>query len=516
MPAVGLTQSLIDRRRRHGGSATSDASLSNYAAPASPAPVSSTSGYTGTSGYVPPASSGYSVPATVPLANAITPQRLQALLPKILQQNQNGLSAQKPQPRVQVPSYVPPQYRSDVAQAARRSGIPATVLAAQLQQESGFDPNAGSPAGAQGIAQFMPGTAATAGPHGTPLNTSDPHASIQAQGRLMGQLRQQFGSTKLALAAYNAGPGAVQEAGNRVPAIPETQDYVSTILGQARSSGGTTKVPVRGGSQRTSGGPYVDPFGGSIQIGRTDMGIDPYGPGPIRAIGRAKYLGTGGSGWPTEGGSGTGPVYKLLQGPQQGKRVYTYEGITPRSDLQPGDILHKGETIARSTGDDFETGFAQGRSVGFQPLAAPHYSEGDVTPEGTAFRKFVDSVQGKRGSYPTAGAAFSGAATPSTNGSISSVGTGGTAPVSSPAAASRPRASLSDILSSVAPPLQSQLSQIPLAPRTDLPGPLQSQLSQSPLAPRTNLRVPLDQQSQQDQTDPTQALYDLLYGGAGY
>ena len=91
--------------------------------------------------------------------------------------------------------------------------------------ESGFDPNVGSPAGAQGIAQFMPGTAASYGL----TNPYDPVAAIDAEAHLMSDLIAQFGSPELALAAYNAGPAPV-EACHCIPAYPETQAYVTRIL----------------------------------------------------------------------------------------------------------------------------------------------------------------------------------------------------------------------------------------------------------------------------------------------
>jgi soluble lytic murein transglycosylase-like protein len=72
--------------------------------------------------------------------------------------------------------------------------------------ESGFDPDAGSPAGAQGIAQFMPGTAASYGLR----NRLDPVEAIDAEAHLMSDLLAKFGDPQLALAAYNAGPGAVE------------------------------------------------------------------------------------------------------------------------------------------------------------------------------------------------------------------------------------------------------------------------------------------------------------------
>ena len=92
--------------------------------------------------------------------------------------------------------------------------------------ESNFNPYAVSPAGARGIAQFMPGTAASYGLR----DPFDAPAAIDAQAHLVSDLIRQFGSESLALAAYNAGPGAVA-ACHCVPNIPETQAYVARILG---------------------------------------------------------------------------------------------------------------------------------------------------------------------------------------------------------------------------------------------------------------------------------------------
>jgi hypothetical protein len=124
-----------------------------------------------------------------------------------------------------LPSFVPPQYREPILRSAARWGVPPALMAGQLMAESGFDPNAGSPAGAQGIAQFMPSTAAAYGL----TNPYDPVAAIDAQAHLMSDLLRQFGSPELALAAYNAGPAPV-EACHCIPPYPETQAYVTRIL----------------------------------------------------------------------------------------------------------------------------------------------------------------------------------------------------------------------------------------------------------------------------------------------
>jgi hypothetical protein len=124
-----------------------------------------------------------------------------------------------------LPSFVPAEFHDPIVRAAAHWNVSAALLAGQLMAESGFDPNAGSPAGAQGIAQFMPGTAASYGL----TNPFDPVAAIDAEAHLMSDLIAQFGSPELALAAYNAGPAPV-EACHCIPPYPETQAYVTRIL----------------------------------------------------------------------------------------------------------------------------------------------------------------------------------------------------------------------------------------------------------------------------------------------
>jgi Transglycosylase SLT domain/D-alanyl-D-alanine carboxypeptidase len=124
-----------------------------------------------------------------------------------------------------LPSFVPRRFRAPLLHAASRWNVSAALLAAQLMAESNFNPYASSPAGAQGIAQFVPSTAAAYGLD----DPFDPEAAIEAQAHLMSDLLDQFGDPALALAAYNAGPGAVEDC-DCVPAYPETQAYVTRIL----------------------------------------------------------------------------------------------------------------------------------------------------------------------------------------------------------------------------------------------------------------------------------------------
>jgi soluble lytic murein transglycosylase-like protein len=131
-----------------------------------------------------------------------------------------------------VQSFVPPRYAPLIVRAAQRWSVSAQLLAAQLYAESNFNPFARSPAGAQGIAQFMPGTAAVVGL----LDPFDPEAAINAQAHLMRDLLGRLGSVPLALAAYNAGEGAVAACGC-IPSIPETTAYVARILGLLGGAG---------------------------------------------------------------------------------------------------------------------------------------------------------------------------------------------------------------------------------------------------------------------------------------
>jgi hypothetical protein len=131
-----------------------------------------------------------------------------------------------------VQSFVPARYAPIIIRAAQRWSVSAHLLAAQLYAESNFNPFARSPAGARGIAQFMPGTAAAIGL----ADPFDPSAAIDAQAHLMRDLLGRFGSVPLALAAYNAGPGAVAGCGC-IPPIAETQAYVARILGLLAGAG---------------------------------------------------------------------------------------------------------------------------------------------------------------------------------------------------------------------------------------------------------------------------------------
>lgn len=116
------------------------------------------------------------------------------------------------------------EYEALARKYAVKHGIDPRVFVRQIKQESGFNPHAGSPAGAQGIAQIMPGTARAWG-----VDPWDANQALDAAAKNMATYKRKYGSYRVALAAYNAGEGAVQKY-NGVPPFSETQNYVHKIL----------------------------------------------------------------------------------------------------------------------------------------------------------------------------------------------------------------------------------------------------------------------------------------------
>jgi soluble lytic murein transglycosylase-like protein len=127
-------------------------------------------------------------------------------------------------------------FDSEINAAASANGIDPALLKGLVSQESGFNPNARSGAGAVGLTQLMPGTAAALGV----TNPLDPAQSLQGGAKYLREQLDRFGGDeKLALAAYNAGPGAVQKYGG-VPPYAETQNYVTSVMSKAAAFRGGT------------------------------------------------------------------------------------------------------------------------------------------------------------------------------------------------------------------------------------------------------------------------------------
>ncbi|MEO1455203.1 MAG: lytic transglycosylase domain-containing protein [Pseudomonadota bacterium] len=110
--------------------------------------------------------------------------------------------------------------------AARRNGIPEDLFLRLVSQESAWNPRAKSHKGAMGLAQLMPGTARM-----LRVNAWDPAQNLEGGARYLRKQYDRFGSWRLALAAYNAGPGAVEQH-RGVPPFRETQGYIRAILGR--------------------------------------------------------------------------------------------------------------------------------------------------------------------------------------------------------------------------------------------------------------------------------------------
>jgi soluble lytic murein transglycosylase-like protein len=117
------------------------------------------------------------------------------------------------------------EFLSMAKDAARKHAVPEDLFLRLVQQESGWKPTAVSHKGAIGLAQLMPGTAAV-----LRVDPHDPRQNLEGGARYLAMQYREFGSWRLALAAYNAGPGAVKKYGD-VPPFRETTNYVRVIWG---------------------------------------------------------------------------------------------------------------------------------------------------------------------------------------------------------------------------------------------------------------------------------------------
>ena len=272
---------------------------------------------------------------------------------------------------------VPNGWTPLVEAAAQEAGLPTSLVAAQLAQESGWNPDALGPVledgtRAQGLAQFTSGTWATYGNGGDPF---DPHAAIAALGRYMATLKNHVQPiagndpdelVRLTLAAYNAGPGAVQQH-HGVPPYPETQQYIAKILDGAQSSfsadceaptGARTWDGDLGDGQWMTplpGGVFTSGYGGRALTGvpswaNQHVGVDIATPGA---------------------GNGSGGVV-----------------VAPTSLRITGFNATDGCVIAKENGDDPDFGFA-----------FCHLHSWDVTKGQRLKRGDVIGIEGNRGRF---------------------------------------------------------------------------------------------------------------------
>jgi cell wall-associated NlpC family hydrolase len=243
-------------------------------------------------------------------------------------------------------------YDSMIVQAAQANGVDPALFKALVRAESNFNPNAVSGAGAIGLTQLMPGTASGLGVQ----NAYDPMQNLMGGARYLHNALQQFnGDESLALAAYNAGTGAVRKYGG-IPPYAETQAYVPRVLGyaqqfRAEGFGGTTTTPTATAAVT----PTTTTTTATASIPGTAAGLAVQGAtqaatsaGAQTAISVAqRFLGTpykwGGSS-PSTGFDCSGLVqYAYGQAGVKLPRVAAdqYNVGTPidRNQLQPGDIV---------------------------------------------------------------------------------------------------------------------------------------------------------------------------------
>ena len=155
-------------------------------------------------------------------------------------------------------------FRDYAIQQAQRYNIPTDIFLRMIGVESAWNQGAVSPKGATGLGQLMPGTAAELG-----VDPNDPYQNIEGAARYLSQQYGTFGTWPLALAAYNAGPGAVRKYGG-IPPFAETQAYVPKILGNAAPQ--TASLPLSMGQPVAPMAPMqqqpADPFEGMGLLSR--------------------------------------------------------------------------------------------------------------------------------------------------------------------------------------------------------------------------------------------------------
>jgi murein DD-endopeptidase MepM/ murein hydrolase activator NlpD len=254
------------------------------------------------------------------------------------------------------PGVVPTAYEALILRAAQTcAGVTAPLLAAQLDAESGWNPNSVSPVGAQGLAQFIPGTWVGEGVDGDgdgirdPFNPAD---AIASQASFMCKLLAAVSTDRglmgdplaLALAAYNAGLGAVQKYAG-VPPYAETQNYVRRIL----SLTDTYSSPIISGPVGSWVAPVTGPItsGYGQRWGRLHAGVDFGVP-----IGTPVHAASGGTVIAIGPVAGFGQWVKIAHG----GGITTVYGHIRSWTVTVGQAVRAGQLIAKSGNEGESTG----------------------------------------------------------------------------------------------------------------------------------------------------------------
>jgi soluble lytic murein transglycosylase-like protein len=176
-------------------------------------------------------------------------------------------AAARPAQRLRQPA---PELRAELERAAQRHGLDYALLHALVQVESGFDAAAVSPKGAVGLMQLMPATARRYGVSATDAGAlkhklQRSAINVDAGSRYLRDLLSRYdGRTELALAAYNAGEGAVQRAGEQIPDYRETRNYVLKVLALREQLRATARTPLAAGGEQPPAA--VEPQRQTVQV----------------------------------------------------------------------------------------------------------------------------------------------------------------------------------------------------------------------------------------------------------